>query len=321
MSYGEAAPYSPRQSSPVYGVPPSYTGGAGRVDPFNIPAPTSAYAPDRVGGGVSDAGDAAVVAANGNGDAFVDEQLGFIPSDGSVFRDGVTSYGEQFPDSFPGDVSGQGASPRPVLQTMPTIAERPDIVITQGLPIPEHKIGWIIGKRGSYVKQLEEKSGCSLRISDDTSTEYGIIWRYVMMRGTGLALMKCKQLIQLRLEKLPAGIEELNPRAGRIDDGTDDPYGDYASSSDPYMVETPYFSNGGGAQTYGTNATASGEGGNGSSASNGSVNGSGGNGGGTVDSYSRETHATDAAYSTAEDPYTTAGDPYVPGLSSNDRYL
>ena len=321
MSYGEAATYSPRQNSPVYGAP-SYA-GAGR-DPFNIPAPTSAYAPDRVGGGVSDVGDATVVAANGNGDTFVDEQLGYNPSDGSVFRDGVTSYGEQFPDSFPGDVSGQGASPRPVLQTMPTIAERPDIVITQGLPIPEHKIGWIIGKRGSYVKQLEEKSGCSLRISDDTSTEYGIIWRYVMMRGTGLALMKCKQLIQLRLEKLPAGIEELNPRAGRIDDGTDDPYGDYVSSSDPYIVETPYFSNGGGGQTYGTGATAPGEGGNSGGGGNGSVNGSGngasvgGNGGGTVDSYAA--HATDAAYSTAEDPYTTVGDPYVP-LSSNDRYL
>ena len=81
--------------------------------------------------------------------------------------------------------------------------ERPDIVITQGMPIPEQKIGWIIGSRGSYVKQLEQRSGCSLRISDDTSTEYGVVWRYVMMRGTGIALMRCKQLIQMRLDLLP----------------------------------------------------------------------------------------------------------------------
>ena len=86
---------------------------------------------------------------------------------------------------------------------MPPIVERPDIVITQGMPIPEQKIGWIIGSRGSYVKQLEQRSGCSLRISDDTSTEYGVVWRYVMMRGTGIALMRCKQLIQMRLDLLP----------------------------------------------------------------------------------------------------------------------
>ena len=89
------------------------------------------------------------------------------------------------------------------LHGVPPIVERPDIVITQGMPIPEQKIGWIIGSRGSYVKQLEQRSGCSLRISDDTSTEYGVVWRYVMMRGTGIALMRCKQLIQMRLDLLP----------------------------------------------------------------------------------------------------------------------
>jgi hypothetical protein len=91
--------------------------------------------------------------------------------------------------------------------SVPPIVERPDIVITQGMPIPEQKIGWIIGSRGSYVKQLEQRSGCSLRISDDTSTEYGIVWRYVMMRGTGIALMRCKQLIQMRLDRLPPNAE------------------------------------------------------------------------------------------------------------------
>ena len=90
--------------------------------------------------------------------------------------------------------------------------ERPDIVITQGMPIPDYKIGWIIGKSGSYVKQLEERSGCSLRVSDDTSNEYGITWRYLMMRGTGAALMRCKQLLHLRLDRLPSqtGIEDGN---------------------------------------------------------------------------------------------------------------
>jgi len=30
-------------------------------------------------------------------------------------------------------------------------------MINQSLPIPEHKMGWMIGKGGSYIKQLSLK--------------------------------------------------------------------------------------------------------------------------------------------------------------------
>lgn len=74
--------------------------------------------------------------------------------------------------------------------------------ITQSLPIPERKMGWIVGKRGSYINQLCRKSGASITISESTSREYGIIWKYVQITGTGRAVDRAKKLIHIRLERL-----------------------------------------------------------------------------------------------------------------------
>ena len=87
------------------------------------------------------------------------------------------------------------------------------IIITQGLPIPQHKIAWIVGKRGSYIRQLEKKSGAAVRVSDDTSTEFGHVWKYLMMRGTCAALSRCKKLIQIRLDRIPLE-NEITPAHG-----------------------------------------------------------------------------------------------------------
>ena len=53
--------------------------------------------------------------------------------------------------------------------------------ISQSLPIPEYEIGLIIGKREKYIKQLSEKSGATITISDCTSKELGAVWRYVQI--------------------------------------------------------------------------------------------------------------------------------------------
>jgi hypothetical protein len=74
--------------------------------------------------------------------------------------------------------------------------------ISQSLPIPEYKIGWIIGKRGSYVLQLCEKSGAEITISDSTSKEYGTVWKYVQITGTGRAVDKAKKLLHIRLARI-----------------------------------------------------------------------------------------------------------------------
>ena len=90
--------------------------------------------------------------------------------------------------------------------------------ISRSLPVPEYKIGWIIGKRGSYINQLAEKSGASVSISDSSSKEYGTIWKYVQLRGSGRAVDRAKKLLHIRLERL-------EPRP-TMNGGDGDGYGD-----------------------------------------------------------------------------------------------
>jgi predicted PilT family ATPase len=74
--------------------------------------------------------------------------------------------------------------------------------ITQSLPIPEYKMGWIIGKKGTYINQLAKKSGATITISDSKSKEYGTVWKYVQITGTGRAVDRAKKLLHIRLERL-----------------------------------------------------------------------------------------------------------------------
>jgi len=77
--------------------------------------------------------------------------------------------------------------------------------IFQSLPIPEYKTGWIIGKRGSYIKQLEKKAGATITISDVTSKEFGTVWKYVQITGNGRAVDRVKKLLHIRLERFEPG--------------------------------------------------------------------------------------------------------------------
>ena len=74
--------------------------------------------------------------------------------------------------------------------------------VIQSLPIPEYKMGWIVGKKGSYINQLSRKSGAALTISESTSKEYGFVWKYVQIKGTGRAVDRAKKLLHIRLERL-----------------------------------------------------------------------------------------------------------------------
>ena len=55
--------------------------------------------------------------------------------------------------------------------------------IYQSLPLPEYKVGWVIGKRGSYIKQLEKKSGALISISETTTFEHDLVWKFVHISG------------------------------------------------------------------------------------------------------------------------------------------
>jgi len=73
--------------------------------------------------------------------------------------------------------------------------------ISQSIPIPEFKIGWIIGKKGSYIVQLAQKSGAAITVSEGTSKEFGIVWKYVQVSGSRRAVDRAKKLLHIRLER------------------------------------------------------------------------------------------------------------------------
>ena len=80
--------------------------------------------------------------------------------------------------------------------------EEVECVYQQSIPIPAYKIAWIIGRQGSYVKQLQQKSGATIVVTTTTSKEYGRVWRYVQITGTGRALDRAKKLLHIRMERL-----------------------------------------------------------------------------------------------------------------------
>lgn len=51
---------------------------------------------------------------------------------------------------------------------------------------------WVIGKEGSFIKQLEERSKAAVRISDSESKEFGRSWKYVGLQGTPRAVDRAK---------------------------------------------------------------------------------------------------------------------------------
>lgn len=73
--------------------------------------------------------------------------------------------------------------------------------IQQSIPVPSHKIGWIVGRRGSYIEQLANKSGAKVTVSDSESREFGTVWKYVMVQGTGREVDKAKKLLYIRLDR------------------------------------------------------------------------------------------------------------------------
>jgi len=96
------------------------------------------------------------------------------------------------------------------------IAQPPENEITQSLPVPEYKMGWIVGKRGSYINQLSKKSGAHITISESTSKEYGTVWKYVQITGTGRAVDRAKKLLHIRLERLEPRSESAKSDADYI---------------------------------------------------------------------------------------------------------
>ena len=70
------------------------------------------------------------------------------------------------------------------------------------IPIPEMKVGWIIGKNGCYLKYLRSRTKTSIYFYDNVTEEYGISWKYMSVEGLSRNIDKVKKIVHIRLEKL-----------------------------------------------------------------------------------------------------------------------
>merc|ERR1711865_1300225 len=82
--------------------------------------------------------------------------------------------------------------------------EKEKVVTTQSMPIPAEKVGWVMGKKGDHINQMQKQSECTLRLQDNEWRDYGRIWKYITLTGTGRQKDMARKLIYLSLEKFNA---------------------------------------------------------------------------------------------------------------------
>lgn len=111
-------------------------------------------------------------------------------------------------------------------------AERPE-KFHHSLPVPIEKLAWVIGKNGSYLKQLQDKSGAVVTIAESVSTEYGRAWKYLSVYGTGRSVDITKKLLFIRLDRFPTRVPEdvcIDNAAVEADVDDEENYDDYFKS-------------------------------------------------------------------------------------------
>ena len=70
------------------------------------------------------------------------------------------------------------------------------------IPIPDWKVGWLIGKNGVYITQLSLDTNTRLRIIRKTSMEFGRNWKYLEIIGTSRNIDSVKKMVHIRMEEL-----------------------------------------------------------------------------------------------------------------------
>ena len=85
------------------------------------------------------------------------------------------------------------------------------------IPIPEVKVGWIIGKNGCYLKYLMSRTKTSIYFHDNVTEEYGISWKYMSVEGLSRNIDKVKKIVHIRLEKLQLKKNEDTSIVDKID--------------------------------------------------------------------------------------------------------
>ena len=68
--------------------------------------------------------------------------------------------------------------------------------MTQGFPVPKAIIGFIIGKKGANIGNIEKASGAKLSVSDRTGPQsFKRDWIHIQLSGTGNQIDRAKKLL------------------------------------------------------------------------------------------------------------------------------
>ena len=75
-------------------------------------------------------------------------------------------------------------------------------VMTQGFPVPADLIGFIIGKKGSNIANIEKASGAKLSVSDRSGPpSFNREWLHIQLSGTGNQIDRAKKLLIINIQE------------------------------------------------------------------------------------------------------------------------
>ena len=69
------------------------------------------------------------------------------------------------------------------------------------IPIPQYKIGWLIGKNGYSINYICSKTDTDIIIADDVLTKFGGDWKIITVRGSWKGINNALMLIYMRLDE------------------------------------------------------------------------------------------------------------------------
>tara|TARA_E500000178_G_C16406615_1_gene481077 strand:- start:73 stop:498 length:426 start_codon:yes stop_codon:yes gene_type:complete len=69
------------------------------------------------------------------------------------------------------------------------------------IPIPQYKIGWLIGKNGYSINYIRNKTDTDIIIADDVLTKFGGDWKKITIHGSWRGINNALMLIYMRLDE------------------------------------------------------------------------------------------------------------------------
>ena len=75
-------------------------------------------------------------------------------------------------------------------------------ILKQGFPVPTDIIGFITGKKGANITNIEKATGAKLSVSDRKGPKsFNRDWYYIQLSGTGNQVDRAKKLLIINIQE------------------------------------------------------------------------------------------------------------------------